>query len=178
MKKAILLDRDGVINFDSKHYIKSVSEFTFIPGSVDAIVKLTQAGYRIGVATNQSGISRGLYSEQTLLDIHDYLLDTVVQQGGKIEAIEYCPHLPIERCACRKPEAGMLYRLSEKMGIDLKDSYYLGDRISDILVAQKIQAQAVVILSKMTDRKALASFQNIPSYPSLLEFSNGLLKQC
>ena len=178
MKKAILLDRDGVINFDSKQYIKSVSEFTFIPGSVDAIVKLTQAGYRIGVATNQSGISRGLYSEQTLLDIHRYLLDTVEQQGGHIEAIEYCPHLPIERCSCRKPEAGMLYRLSEKMGIDLKDSYYLGDRISDILVAQKIQAQAVVILSKMTDRKALASFQNIPSYPSLLAFSNELLEQC
>lgn len=178
MNKAILLDRDGVINFDSKHYIKSVSEFRFIPGSIEAIVKLNAAGYRIGVATNQSGISRGLYTEQTLYDIHQYLRVSLAQHGGTIEAIEYCPHLPIAHCACRKPETGMFDALAKKMGIELNNIYYLGDRLSDIMVAQKINAQAILIESTMTDRRGLAHYPNVPIYPSLLAFTNVLLQQC
>jgi len=178
MSRIIVLDRDGVINYDSRAYIKSVSEFKFIPGSVEAIAQLTQAGYRIGVVTNQSGISRGLYSEETLQEIHAYMTDTLQKAGGRIEAICYCPHLPIERCSCRKPQPGMFRELSQKMGLELTDFFYAGDRISDIQVAKKVGAKAVLIESSMTDKHALTRFSKILVYPSLFAFTQDLLDEC
>ena len=99
--KLIILDRDGVINFDSDEFIKNPDEFIPIPGSLQAIARLNQAGYTVVVATNQSGIARGYFSEATLQQIHEKLTDLLNQAGGKIEAIYYCPHGPDDHCDCR-----------------------------------------------------------------------------
>src|SRR5690606_8623490 len=106
MQPVILLDRDGVINYDSMEYIKSVDEFEFVPGTLEAIALLTRAGYRIGVATNQSGVSRGLYDEETLQQIHEHMCQQIRACGGDIAAIAYCIHMPDADCQCRKPKPG------------------------------------------------------------------------
>ncbi|RUR12681.1 D-glycero-beta-D-manno-heptose 1,7-bisphosphate 7-phosphatase [Legionella sp. km772] len=175
MNKVILLDRDGVINYDSLHYIKSEAEYILIPESVDAIARLTEAGYKIGLATNQSGVSRGLYSEDTLLAIHQKMVNTIEEAGGRIDAIEYCIHLPEKNCACRKPKPGMLYALAQKLKCSLEGVPFVGDRISDIQAAQAVGAYPVMILSSMTDRQHLQNYPQIPTYDSLAAFVDTLL---
>lgn len=175
MNRIILLDRDGVINRDSFQYIKNVDEFIFIPGSIEAIGRLTQAGYRVGVATNQSGVSRGLYTEQILSDIHQKMIDEITKLGGVIEAIEYCIHLPQENCDCRKPQPQMLYNLAKKMTISLKGVPFVGDRVSDVEVALKVGATPIVVLSPMANRDAFSIYPNIPIYSSLGEYVDELL---
>lgn len=167
VKKTILLDRDGIINQDSYSYIKSVNEFILLPGSLEALVRLTHAGYQIGIATNQSGISRGYYSEQTLADIHDALLTAVHKVGGEIHAIEYCKHLPDAGCACRKPRAGMLTTLAQRLGCSLKDVPFVGDKISDIQAALTAGATPMVVISPMTDTQALQHYPHVPVFESL-----------
>jgi len=175
MDKVILLDRDGVINYDSLEYIKNEEEFIIIPDSVDAIARLTEAGYRIGVATNQSGVSRGLYSEEALLAIHQKMLRSINKAGGQIDAIEYCIHLPEQNCSCRKPKPGMLHALAKKLDCSLKDVPFVGDRVSDIQVAQTVGALPVIILSSMTDRLNLEQYSDVPVYSSLAAFVDDFL---
>jgi len=175
MTQLILLDRDGIINQDSLDYIKGVDEFILIPGSVEAIARLTAAGYKIGIATNQSGVSRGLYTETELQAIHNTMLQAVENAGGTIDAIEYCIHLPEERCFCRKPQPGMLHKLAQRFNCSLKNIPFIGDRISDIRAALAVGASPVMVLSSMTDRVSLKSFPNVPIYNSLAEYVNQLL---
>ncbi len=175
MTKVILLDRDGVINYDSLHYIKSEEEFILIPESVEAIARLTKAGYTIGVATNQSGVSRGLYSEEALLAIHQKMMRAIENAGGTIKAIDYCIHLPEMNCSCRKPQPGMLHALAQKLQCSLKNVLFVGDRISDIQVAHAVGAYPVMILSSMTDHLHLKSFSEVPIYDSLAAFVDFLL---
>lgn len=175
MTQYIILDRDGVINQDSINYIKSVDEFHFVPGAVDAIAQLTQAGFVIGVATNQSGVSRGFYSEAVLNAIHHKLIQGVEAAGGKIAAIEYCIHLPSEHCACRKPQPGMLLALAEKMHCSLTGIPFVGDRVSDIEAALSVKAEPILIVSPMTDKEALHSYSSVPIYHSLAEYVHELL---
>jgi histidinol-phosphate phosphatase family protein len=106
--KLVILDRDGVINHDSDQYIKSPDEWKPIPGSLAAIARLNQAGYRVVVATNQSGVGRGLFETDTLVAIHDKMLKALTQVGGRIDAIFFCPHTNADNCDCRKPKPGML----------------------------------------------------------------------
>jgi D-glycero-D-manno-heptose 1,7-bisphosphate phosphatase len=176
MKKVVLLDRDGVINQDSLHYIKSVEEFIPIPGSIEAIGRLTRAGFLIGVATNQSGISRGLYSEEALQAIHRKMIDLVQDAGGEINAIEYCIHMPDSGCACRKPRPGMLNALAKRLGCSLETVPFVGDRVSDIQAAEAVGAKPVMILSPMTDRVGLLSYSYVPIYNSLSEWVEALLE--
>ena len=176
MNKVILIDRDGVINHDSLNYIKSEDEFVFIPGSVEAIARLTRAGYKIGVATNQSGVSRRLYTEETLLAIHQKMLRELDNAGGRIAAIEYCIHLPDEGCSCRKPKPGMLLALGQRLDASLQGVFFAGDRISDIQAAYAAGATPVVILSAMTDQEQLQAYHDVPVYASLAAFVNDLLK--
>ena len=111
--KLVILDRDGVINYDSEHFIKSVAEWKALPGSPEAIAKLTQAGYRVVVATNQSGIGRGLFDMDTLNAMHDKMHRAVQAVGGRIDAVFYCPHSADSNCNCRKPKPGMLERIAD-----------------------------------------------------------------
>lgn len=175
MNGLIILDRDGVINRDSLDYIKSPDEFHWLPGSLDAIVRLTQAHYRIAIATNQSGIARGLYSHDQLTAIHTKLLEGVHDAGGRIDVIEYCPHLPDFGCICRKPAPGLLQAIANRLGCSLNKVPFVGDRITDIQAARLVGATPIVVLSTMTDKLALQAYPDVPVYPSLACYVDDLL---
>ena len=130
--KLVILDRDGVINFDSAQFIKSPDEWKPIPGSLEAIARLKQNGYRIVVATNQSGVGRGLFDMDTLNQIHAKMHKAVVAVGGQIDAIFYCPHAADSKCDCRKPKPGMFKRIAETMNVDLKGVPSVGDSLRDL----------------------------------------------
>lgn len=122
--KLIILDRDGVINQESRAYIKSPNEWLAIPGSLEAIARLTDAGYTICVATNQSGVGRRYFSEQALHDIHQRMLDQVTEHGGKIFKIYYCPHLPTDNCDCRKPATGMFAQIANDLSLEFTNKKF------------------------------------------------------
>lgn len=175
MTKLIILDRDGIINQDSLHYIKSPNEFIVFPTSAHAIARLNKAGYRVAVATNQSGVSRGLYDEATLALIHDKMLTSVRDAGGRIDAIEYCLHMPDAGCPCRKPQPGLLYKIAERFNCSLDNVSFVGDRISDIQAAEAAGAIPIMVLSTMTDRDALTIYPYVPVYDSLADYVDELL---
>jgi D-glycero-D-manno-heptose 1,7-bisphosphate phosphatase len=167
MTKLVILDRDGIINRDSLEYIKSPDEFHVLPGSLEAMVRLNQAGYTLAVATNQSGISRGYYTETILESIHLKLQTALQALGGHLAVIEYCSHMPDAGCACRKPEPGMLHAIAKRLGCSLDGAVMVGDRISDILVARAAGVRPMVVLSSMTDKPALQNFPDVPRFTSL-----------
>jgi D-glycero-D-manno-heptose 1,7-bisphosphate phosphatase len=177
MTKLIILDRDGVINHDSLQYIKSEDEFNLIPGSIDAIAKLTKADYKIGIATNQSGLARGYYDDGRLSAIHDVLIDAVTDAGGAIDIIEHCPHMPDSGCICRKPNPGMLLSIAEQLNIDITGVPFVGDRISDIQAAEAVDARPFLILSSMTDTDMLKVYPHVPVFNSLIECVDALLME-
>lgn len=143
----IFLDRDGVINENQADYVKGWHEFRFLAGSREAIASLTRAGHRIVVCTNQAGVARGRISIETVEDIHRRMLAEVVELGGAIEKVYYCPHGKDDGCACRKPRPGMLLRARDELGIDLSDAVFIGDSISDICAAQAAGVQAMLVLT-------------------------------
>jgi D-glycero-D-manno-heptose 1,7-bisphosphate phosphatase len=130
--KMIILDRDGVINHDSPDFIKSPAEWIAIPGSLEAIAQLNQAGYRVVVASNQSGIARELFDMRTLNAIHQKMHSQAQQVGADIDAIFFCPHAAIDNCDCRKPKAGMFEEISKRFKISLKGVPTVGDSLRDL----------------------------------------------
>jgi D-glycero-D-manno-heptose 1,7-bisphosphate phosphatase len=145
--KLVILDRDGTINHDSDHHIKSREEWRPIKGSLEGIARLTQAGYRIVVATNQSGIARGLFDTRTLLSIHDMLQRAAAQVGGRIDAFFFCPHAADAGCKCRKPAPGMLLEIGTRFNVALKDVYMVGDAQRDLEAAAAAGARPVLVLT-------------------------------
>jgi len=129
--KLVILDRDGVINYDSDAFIKTPDEWKPIPGSLEAIARLTQAGFRVVVATNQSGISRGLLDMVALNAINDKMCKAVNQTGGRIDAMFFCPHASSDHCNCRKPATGMFKEISDRFGLELKGVPAIGDSLRD-----------------------------------------------
>lgn len=160
----IILDRDGVINYDSDYYIKSPEEFLFIPGSLEAIAQLNRAGYRVLVATNQSGVARGYYDLAMLSRIHDKLNQALAEVGGVIEEIYYCPHHPDEKCHCRKPEPGMLLAMQKKYGFDFHDVTFIGDSLTDVHVAERVGCHPMIVLTSK-GRKTLENNPELAKYP-------------
>lgn len=140
-----LLDRDGVINQDSPDYIKNVDEWIPIPGSIDAIARLSRNRYRVCIVTNQSGLARGLFTTYELGLIHRRLLSLVTEAGGTVEAILYCPHGPQEQCSCRKPRTGLLVSAAERSRCRLLNAPMVGDSFSDILAARTVGARAMLV---------------------------------
>ena len=145
MLKLLILDRDGVINYDSDAYIKSVEEWIPLPGSIEAIAQLSKAGWTVAVATNQSGIARGYYDVATLEAMHERLRSLVAGQGGELGLVVYCPHGPDEGCACRKPKPGMLQTIAAHYGADLAECWFVGDSLGDLQAAQAVDAQPVLV---------------------------------
>jgi D-glycero-D-manno-heptose 1,7-bisphosphate phosphatase len=135
--KLAILDRDGVINHDSDAFIKSPDEWIALPGSLDAIARLSRAGWRVVIASNQSGIARGLFSMETLNAIHAKLRKELALAGGSIDAIFTCPHGPSDDCSCRKPRAGMLLDIGRRYDIDLQSVPAVGDSLRDLLAASE-----------------------------------------
>jgi D-glycero-D-manno-heptose 1,7-bisphosphate phosphatase len=167
MKPLIILDRDGVINQDSMAYIKSPDEFILLPGSIDAIVRLHEAGFNIAIATNQSGIARGYYTEAILHAIHEKLLNAVNAAGGEIASIQYCQHMPDSGCGNRKPMPGMLHTIAKQLQCTLDGAVMVGDRITDILAARAAGVRPMVVRSSMTDEEQLIKFPEVPVFDSL-----------
>ncbi len=130
--KMIILDRDGVINHDSPAFIKSPAEWVPIPGSLEAIARLNQAGYRVVVASNQSGIARELFDMSILNAIHQKMHASAQQVGATIDAIFFCPHAAIDSCDCRKPKAGMFNEISKRFKVNLKGVPTVGDSLRDL----------------------------------------------
>jgi D-glycero-D-manno-heptose 1,7-bisphosphate phosphatase len=145
--KLAILDRDGVINRDSPSYIKSPEEWKPIPRSLDAIAQLTQADYRVVVATNQAGIGRGKFDMATLNAIHDKMHRAVGQAGGRIDAVFYCPHAMEANCGCRKPKPGLLEDIGRRFNTSLQDVPCIGDSLRDLQAAQAVGAQPILVLT-------------------------------
>ncbi|HRE14673.1 MAG TPA: D-glycero-beta-D-manno-heptose 1,7-bisphosphate 7-phosphatase [Usitatibacteraceae bacterium] len=145
--KLVILDRDGVINQDSDKYIKSPAEWQPIPGSIEAIARLHQAGHRVVVATNQSGIGRGLFDMATLNAMNDKMMEMVFRQGGRIDALFFCPHTDAENCACRKPKTGMYEEIAARYHMDLKGVPCVGDAMRDLKAAESVGGQPVLVLT-------------------------------
>ncbi len=143
--KLIILDRDGVINFGSDQYIKSPDEWRPIPGSLEAIARLTREGWRVVVATNQSGLARGLFEMATLNAIHAKMHKAVAQAGGRIEAVFYCPHAAETECDCRKPKPGLFNEIATRYGRELAGVPAVGDSLRDLLAAAAVGARPVLV---------------------------------
>ncbi|MES2819310.1 MAG: D-glycero-beta-D-manno-heptose 1,7-bisphosphate 7-phosphatase [Pseudomonadota bacterium] len=143
--KLLILDRDGVINQDSDAYIKSVEEWLPIPGSIEAIARLSLAGWTVAVATNQSGIARGYYPPGALEAMHQRLRDLVAEQGGEVGLIVHCPHGPDEGCDCRKPKPGMLRTIAAHYGVALTGVWFVGDSRGDLDAALAVDCQPVLV---------------------------------
>lgn len=145
--KLVILDRDGVINFDSAQFIKTPAEWKPIPGSLEAIARLSQAGFRVVVATNQSGVGRGLFDMDTLNQIHDKMHRAVQAAGGRIDAIFYCPHAADSKCACRKPKPGMFERIGACYNTDLAGVPSVGDSLRDLQAAAAVGGRPLLVLT-------------------------------
>jgi D-glycero-D-manno-heptose 1,7-bisphosphate phosphatase len=145
--KLVILDRDGTINYDSDQYIKSPAEWKPIPGSLEAIARLTQGGWRCVVATNQAGIARGLFDMATLNAIHAEMHRAVAQAGGRIDAIFFCPHAAEADCECRKPKPGLLREIGTRMDVELQGVPMVGDALRDLQAAAAVGCRPFLVLT-------------------------------
>ena len=143
----VLVDRDGVINEDSAEYIKSAAEWRPLPGSLEAIAKLTAAERAVVVISNQSGIGRGLFTVAALEKIHQTMVSAVRAAGGELAGIYYCPHRPEDNCDCRKPKPGLLARVERELRLAVEGAPFVGDKISDIEAARAARARPVLVRS-------------------------------
>lgn len=177
LMKLIILDRDGVINHDSDNYIRSPEQWIALPNSIQAIADLCKAGYKVALATNQSGIGRGYYSLQTLHAMHQKMQALVHAAGGEITAIAYCPHTPDEHCKCRKPAPGMLLTLLEGHSATDSDIWFVGDSLRDLEAAWAINMQAALVKTgkgqSTLDRGVVP--QKTPIFSDLAHFTRNLL---
>jgi D-glycero-D-manno-heptose 1,7-bisphosphate phosphatase len=150
--KLIILDRDGVINHDSDEFIKSPQEWIPIPGSLEAIARLNQAGYCVVVATNQSGVARGKFDVVTLNAIHHKLHQAARQAGANIDAIFFCPHAADDNCDCRKPKAGMLHAIAERFDVSLRGVPNIGDSLRDLQAGFVVGCVPYLVLTGKGER--------------------------
>ncbi len=141
----VVLGRDGVINEPRPGGILAPEDIQAIPGSMEAIAELTNAGVKVAVAINQSAVGRGILSAEQLHQIHEHLLQLVIAAGGKLQAIVYCPHLPEEECDCRKPRTGLLDQLEQSLAVNFSNAYLVGDRLSDIQAAKAKGCNAALV---------------------------------
>ena len=154
LRKAVFLDRDGVINRDSPDYIKRLEEFEFLPGSLDALRRLVERGFACIVITNQSAPTRGLMTLEALDAIHRRLCAAVAEAGGRILDIFICPHLPADGCSCRKPKPGLLHAAQRKHGIDFSSAAMIGDSATDIECALNAGVRTTVLVQTGNGEKA------------------------
>lgn len=176
--KLVILDRDGVINFDSAEYIKSPDEWKPIPGSLEAIARLNHGGYHIVVATNQSGIGRGLFEVAALNAIHDKMHKALAHVGGRIDAIFFCPHAQEADCNCRKPKPGLLEEIARRFNTELDQIPFIGDSLRDLQAALQVNAQPILVLTgKGKQTKAAGGLPpNLQIYANLDEAARALVQ--
>jgi len=161
----VFLDRDGVINHDSPDYIKSWEAFRFIPGSLEAIARLTRAGIAVIVITNQSAVNRGMISPEALETMHRRMCRAVADTGGHIADIFFCPHRPDEDCGCRKPRPGLILAARDRYDLDLSSAVMVGDSEKDILVGRAAGCGATVLVKTGNGDKAIQSLTRKGALP-------------
>ena len=172
--KAVFLDRDGTINEDSPAFIKSWSEFRFLPRAKKALSLLSNSGFKIIIVTDQSGIGRGLLSLEDLSDIHRKMTAEIEAAGGRIDGIFFCGHHPNDGCSCRKPKTGMFQQASQAHAIDLSKSYMIGDKPADIEAGKRAGCRAILVKTGLD-----ASYQGLePDFVAedILEAANIIIK--
>jgi D-glycero-D-manno-heptose 1,7-bisphosphate phosphatase len=145
--KLVIVDRDGTINEDSLDYIKSEAEWKPLPGALEAIARLNHAGWHVVVASNQSGLGRGLFDVATLNAMHAKMHKLLAAVGGRVEAIFYCPHAPDQACRCRKPASGLFEQIGERYGIDLKGVPSVGDTARDLIAGAAVGCEPHLVLT-------------------------------
>jgi len=175
--KLVILDRDGVINEDSDDYIKSASEWKAIPGSLEAIAQLCHSGYQVVIASNQSGLARKKFDIMALNEIHRKMANHLLQFGGSIDAIFFCPHGPRQGCECRKPKPGLLLKIAERLRISLNTVPVVGDKLSDIEAAKSAGARPVLVRTgygqTLIDSSKLP--EDVPVFDDLAAFADDLI---
>ena len=142
---AVFLDRDGVINRNREDYVKNISEMEILPGVSKAINLLNTANFKVVIISNQSAVSRGLITIEKLLEIHEFLKKELLQNNAKIDGIYFCPHRPDDSCDCRKPKPTLILKAAKDLGINLSESYMIGDRESDMIAAEKAGVKFIPI---------------------------------
>ncbi len=145
--KLVILDRDGTINLDSEHFIKSPEEWTPLPGALEAIARLNHAGWHTVIASNQSGLGRGLFDVASLNAMHAKMHKMLAAQGGRIDAVFYCPHSAEEGCHCRKPLPGLFEQIGERMGVDLRGVPVVGDGLRDLQAGVLVGCEPHLVLT-------------------------------
>jgi len=145
--KLVILDRDGVINRDSDQFIKSPDEWIPIDGSLEGIAELNQAGYQVVVATNQSGIGRGLFEAAALNAMHEKMYKALAAYGGRVDAVFFCPHTAADACECRKPKSGMLRDIARRFDVDLTGVPVVGDSLRDLQAGVEVGAAPHLVLT-------------------------------
>ena len=153
--KSIFLDRDGVLNKNKDDYVKNISELEIFPYILEPIKKLQSAGFKIIVITNQSAINRGLITKKHLNEIHEKIQSFLIQHNTKIDYFYYCPHTPTENCYCRKPKTGLLLKAIDDFSIDVNNSWFVGDRDSDIQAGQSVGCKTFKIHDNITLENAV-----------------------
>jgi D-glycero-D-manno-heptose 1,7-bisphosphate phosphatase len=171
--KLIVLDRDGVINADSDQFVKSPDEWIPIPGSLEAIAKLNQAGWRVVVASNQSGIGRGLFDLTTLNAMHTKMVGMLAKHGGKIDSIFFCPHTSEHHCQCRKPKPGMFLQIAQRYNIDLRQVPVVGDSLRDLEAGAAVGCLPHLVLTGK-GKKTLAEAKDNGGLPPGTQIHNDL----
>ena len=178
--RLVVLDRDGVINHDSDAYIKSPAEWRPIDGSLEAIAALARHGFTVAVASNQSGIGRGLYDSAALAAIHRKMQDAVARAGGAIDRIVICPHLPEDACECRKPAPGLLRQLAGHYRVPLRGVPVIGDSLRDLEAALKVDARPILVLTgngRRTQEALREREWRVETYMDLREAAAALVRE-
>jgi len=175
----VILDRDGVINHVAEDDVTTVDGWSPIPGSIEAISRLKKAGYLVTIATNHSGIARGLYSETELQQMHDKMQKMLSARGASIDGIFYCPHGPEANCICRKPKPGLLFQIAKKFDIDLSETPLVGDNISDIQAAKMANAKPILVRTGKGEyvMQHFPEALDVPVYDDLAHFVRETLRR-
>ena len=179
-KGLVILDRDGVINHDSAAFIKNEDEWQPIPGSLDAIAALTKAGFTLAVASNQSGLARGLFDQQALDAMHAKMLRLIHDAGGRISRIVFCPHGPDDACDCRKPKPGLLEQLARHFDTSLEGVAVVGDSLRDLQAAAAVSARPILVRSgkgRKTEAALPKQFADVPVYDDLAAAARALIDE-
>jgi D-glycero-D-manno-heptose 1,7-bisphosphate phosphatase len=162
MSDFVILDRDGVINVDLMTYVTRPEDFEPIQGSLEAISLLNKNGFKVAIATNQACIEKNIITDEELSEVHNYMLKLLKEVGGNIEYIAYCPHSPDSQCKCRKPQTGLLEEIEAHLKIDLKGSYFIGDKDSDILAGRSHGCTPLLIKTGGYGEKVFGSLNSPP----------------
>lgn len=174
----VILDRDGVINHDSSEFVKTADEWLPLDGSIDAIAALSQAGFTVAIASNQSGLARGLFDSVALDEMHEKMRGLLAAAGGQVEHIAICPHGPDDGCDCRKPRPGLLQQIARRFDVDLTDAAVIGDSLRDIQAASAVSARPMLVRTgngEKTEKALPESLAHIEIYDDLAAAAHALI---